>query len=71
MFSFAGDTILDPFLGTGTTTKAAMLAGRNSIGVEIEPSYIQLTQRRLASIPFGVTMSYEADDRLATTDAAG
>jgi len=39
MFSVKGDTVLDPFLGTGTTTLAAMAACRNSIGFEIEPSF--------------------------------
>jgi len=39
MFSVKGDTILDPFLGTGTTTLAAMAAGRNSVGFEIETSF--------------------------------
>jgi len=38
MYSAKGDTILDPFLGTGTTTSAAMASGRNSIGYEIEIS---------------------------------
>ena len=38
MHSVRGDTVLDPFLGTGTTTLAAMAAGRNSIGVEIDPA---------------------------------
>ncbi len=41
MFSFVGDTVLDPFLGTGTTTLAAALAGRNSIGMEIDPHYLK------------------------------
>jgi hypothetical protein len=36
MFSVRGDIVLDPFLGTGTTTLAAMASGRNSIGVEID-----------------------------------
>jgi len=36
MFSVKGDTVLDPFLGTGTTTLAAMLNERNSIGVELD-----------------------------------
>ncbi len=40
MFSFVGDTVLDPFLGTGTTTVAAALAGRNSIGIEIDQHYL-------------------------------
>lgn len=39
MFSFAGDTVLDPFLGTGTTMIAAMQTGRNSIGVEVDRAY--------------------------------
>jgi site-specific DNA-methyltransferase (adenine-specific) len=47
MFSFAGDTILDPFCGTGSTTLAAMMSGRNSIGNEIEPAYLDMAQRRV------------------------
>jgi len=41
MFSQYGDTVLDPFLGTGTTTKAAILFGRNSVGYEIDGSLIE------------------------------
>lgn len=47
MFSFVGDTVLDPFVGTGTTMAAAMKCGRNSIGIEIEPKYARMTARRL------------------------
>ena len=39
MFSVKGDTVLDPFLGTGTTLRAAAAAGRNSVGYEIEPGF--------------------------------
>jgi DNA modification methylase len=39
MFSFVGDTVLDPFLGTGTTSAAAARSGRNSIGSEVDPDY--------------------------------
>jgi len=39
MFSVKGDTVLDPFLGTGTTTFAAMTANRNSVGFEVEPNF--------------------------------
>ena len=42
MYSVKGDVILDPFLGTGTTTAAAMTSGRNSIGVEIDKSFQQV-----------------------------
>jgi site-specific DNA-methyltransferase (adenine-specific) len=39
MYSFVGDWVLDPFLGTGTTTRAALAANRNAIGVDVEPKY--------------------------------
>jgi len=47
MFSFVGDTVLDPFWGTGTTTHAAVKAARSSIGYEIEPGYIAIGRQRL------------------------
>ena len=47
MFSFVGDTVLDPFMGSGTTNLAAARLGRNSIGVEIEESYFEQARRRL------------------------
>jgi len=47
MFSFWGDTVLDPFCGTGTTILAAMQGDRNSIGVEIDPEYCQMALKRL------------------------
>jgi len=50
MFSFAGDTVLDPFLGTGSTAAAAAASGRNSIGVEIEPRYLEHALRRLREL---------------------
>jgi len=47
MFSFVGDTVLDPFMGTGTTLLAAAKCGRNSIGVEIDHSYVKMAKARL------------------------
>jgi DNA modification methylase len=47
MFSFVGDRVLDPFLGTGTTMLAAMRCGRNSVGYEIDESYLNHARRRL------------------------
>ena len=47
MFSYIGDTILDPFLGSGTTTIAAINSLRNSVGYEVEPSYLTLIKRRI------------------------
>lgn len=47
LFSFAGDTVLDPFVGTGSTSIAALVTGRSSIGVDIEPAYLRLAKQRL------------------------
>jgi site-specific DNA-methyltransferase (adenine-specific) len=47
MFSFAGDTILDPFAGTGSTSQAAIMSGRNSIANDIEPAYVEIARQRI------------------------
>jgi len=47
MFSFDGDTVLDPFCGSGTTMLAAMKSGRNSIGIEIDEEYCRIAATRL------------------------
>ena len=47
MFSFVGDTVLDPFMGTGTTVLAAARWGRNGVGVEVDPTYFELAYQRL------------------------
>jgi DNA modification methylase len=49
MFSFVGDTVVDPFLGTGTTSVAAAKWGRNSIGIEVDPHYFKMAKDRLHS----------------------
>ena len=49
MFSFVGDTVLDPFAGSGTTSLAASRWGRNSVGVEIDEHYFELLRTRLVS----------------------
>jgi site-specific DNA-methyltransferase (adenine-specific) len=47
MFAFAGDTVLDPFLGSGTTSLAARHLGRNSVGYEINPDFIPIVKDKL------------------------
>jgi len=47
MFSFVGDTILDPFLGSGTTSLAARNLNRNSVGYELNPEFIPFIERKL------------------------
>jgi DNA modification methylase len=49
MFSFVGDTVLDPFMGTGTTTVASAKWGRNSVGFEIDSHYYDLALKRISS----------------------
>jgi modification methylase len=50
MLSLKEDTVLDPFLGTGTTTMAAMATGRNSIGFEIDPNFTDHLSSRFKGI---------------------
>jgi len=52
MFSFPGDTVLDPFIGTGTTLLAAKLLGRNGIGVEIDERYCEMAAKRISQQTF-------------------
>jgi site-specific DNA-methyltransferase (cytosine-N4-specific) len=50
MYSVQGDMVLDPFLGTGTTSLAAMASARNSVGYEIDPNFINILEPRLTEI---------------------
>ena len=50
MFTVAEDWVMDPFNGAGSTTKAAFDLGRNSVGFDIEPRYIDVAQQRLSSV---------------------
>jgi len=50
MFSVKDDVVLDPFLGTGTTTLAAMTACRNSIGVELDPNFQEIIESSMDGV---------------------
>ncbi|ADQ08161.1 DNA methylase N-4/N-6 domain protein [Caldicellulosiruptor hydrothermalis 108] len=50
MFSFVGDTVLDPFLGSGTTLKVALELERNGIGYEINPDFLEVINKKLNTI---------------------
>jgi len=56
--TFVGDTVVDPFAGTGTTALAAMESGRNSISVEVEPSYIAIMRRRLVQPALNASITF-------------
>jgi len=49
MFSFVGETVLDPFLGSGTTSLAAMKTGRHSVGYEVNPEFEHAIRQRLSA----------------------
>jgi site-specific DNA-methyltransferase (adenine-specific) len=58
MFSFVGDTVLDPFVGSGSTTEAAIDAHRSSVGYEIEPVYFQYLKQRFSQVQDGVDVRF-------------
>ncbi|GBC84816.1 DNA adenine methyltransferase YhdJ [bacterium HR11] len=50
LYTFEGEVILDPFMGSGTTAVAARRAGRRFVGYEIDPAYVELARQRLMSL---------------------
>lgn len=64
MFSFVDDTVLDPFLGTGSTVVAAAKAERNSIGNELDPEYFKLAEKRIREAISQRSMLGEAEPTL-------
>ena len=50
MFSFVGDTVLDPFTGSGTTGAVAIRHQRNFVGCELNPAYVQLARKRIGEV---------------------
>ena len=65
MFSFVGDTVLDPFMGTGTTSLACAEWGRNSIGIEVDPQYFEIAKNRLAAKGADLYLSLNVTTRIA------
>jgi site-specific DNA-methyltransferase (adenine-specific) len=53
LYTFAGDVILDPFLGSGSTAIAAVQAGRHYVGYETDAAYVELAERRIATARAG------------------
>jgi site-specific DNA-methyltransferase (adenine-specific) len=47
LYSFKGDVVLDPFMGSGQTAIAALKAGRHYIGYELNPEYVHMANNRI------------------------
>lgn len=72
MFSFYGETVFDPFSGSGTTNLAAMHLNRDSIGYEINPEYIEVIKKRLSPSQmelFDHKIEYQRDSAIIDTPA--
>jgi len=67
MYSVYGDTVLDPFWGTGTTTLAAMVAGRNSVGCELDREFVDVFDDRVRDVTdfSGAVLGQRLDDHRA------
>ena len=70
MFSFTGDTVLDPFCGSGTTMVAALRTGRNSIGIEIDSEYCRMAARYLKAETCDLFSTTQLLFEKATTETA-
>ena len=55
-YTNSGDLILDPFMGSGTTGVACMQTGRNFIGIEIDPKYYAIAEKRIAEAQLQIRM---------------
>ncbi len=64
MYSVYGDTVLDPFSGTGTTTLAAIACGRNSIGCEIDKGFAAMLDKKLGEPKLTEELNFYHRDRI-------
>lgn len=59
MFTFVGETVLDPFLGSGTTSLAAILTNRNSIGYEINEEFLPVIEEKINSQKYNLFKDFD------------
>jgi len=71
MFTFVGETVLDPFLGGGTTVKTALQLDRNAIGYEINKNFLDVIKKKIAainSINFNTNIEFIIKDKPVVTE---
>ncbi|MBE0410393.1 MAG: site-specific DNA-methyltransferase [Anaerolineales bacterium] len=61
LFTQAGDVVLDPFIGSGTTAVAAIQLGRQYVGIDINPDYVEMSNSRMSEIQ--ISLPIIAEDR--------
>ena len=49
LYTFSGELVLDPFMGSGQTAIAALRSGRHYVGYEVEPEYVKLAEARIVA----------------------
>ena len=71
LFTQPGDTVLDPFMGSGTTSVAAIQLGCNYIGIDINPEYVETSRARVANTQIQLPNIAEEQDGYQTRDETG
>jgi len=61
LYTYEGETVLDPFLGSGTTTKVAARLGRKSVGYELNPAYLPLIRKKSRIAPHELKIVYSKE----------
>ena len=70
LFTRPGDTVLDPFIGSGTTAVAAVQLARNYIGIDLNPEYVEIARARVMGTQPGLPYLAEERGSYQVEDAA-